>query len=197
MIGAVIAAAGLSSRMGAFKPLLPYAGQTIVESTINKLQAVGVGEIIVVVGHRHEEIEKQFLNKPVHFVYNPYYRQRDMLYSLQCGIKSIREAAAVFLMPVDMPAISLATFSSIVDIWNRKQAPIIVPRQNGRMKHPPFISKSYFSAITSFAGDGGLRAILRNLSADTFFLDVDDDGLNFDVDTMEEYQMLLAKEAHV
>ena len=57
MIGAVIAAAGLSSRMGAFKPLLPYAGQTIVESTINKLQAVGVGEIIVVVGHRHEEIE--------------------------------------------------------------------------------------------------------------------------------------------
>ena len=32
--GAVIPAAGLSSRMGAFKPLLPYGGGTVIESAI-------------------------------------------------------------------------------------------------------------------------------------------------------------------
>ncbi|MBR4870290.1 MAG: NTP transferase domain-containing protein, partial [Oscillospiraceae bacterium] len=31
----VVAAAGLSSRMGAFKPLLPYAGKTVIESTVD------------------------------------------------------------------------------------------------------------------------------------------------------------------
>ncbi|MFA6850984.1 MAG: nucleotidyltransferase family protein [Selenomonadaceae bacterium] len=192
MIGAVIAAAGLSSRMGAFKPLLPYRGKTILATTIDKLHAVGVKEIIIVVGHRHTDIEKYFTDDSMlKFVYNPYYRDKDMLFSLQYGIKSVKKSEAIFLMPADMPAIAIKTFSGIVDAWNSKKASVIIPCQNGRHKHPPLIGKQYFSSILSFQGEGGLHSILEKLQERTFFMETIDDGLNFDVDTPDEYKKLL------
>lgn len=195
MIGAVIAAAGLSSRMGDFKPLLPYRGKTILAATVEKLQAVGVAEIVVVVGYRHHEIEKYFAeNTALHFVYNPYYREKDMLYSLQCGIKKLRKADAAFVMPADMPAISLQTFSLLIDAWQLKKGTVIIPVQNGRWKHPPLIGKKYFSDIVSFTGENGMRGILQGLAKKAFLVETVDDGLNIDVDTPEEYKNLLAKE---
>ena len=35
-VGAVVAAAGLSSRMGAFKPLLPFDGATVIERCVDE-----------------------------------------------------------------------------------------------------------------------------------------------------------------
>ena len=38
--------------MGAFKPLLPFGKQTVIESTIDYLLKGGVETIVVVLGHR-------------------------------------------------------------------------------------------------------------------------------------------------
>jgi len=192
MLGAVVAAAGLSSRMGDFKPLLPYKKKTILAATIDKLSASGVEEIIIVVGYRHKDIERYFASySNVKFIYNPYYREKDMLYSLQCGLRTINNAEAIFLLPADMPAISLQTFTAIIGCWKKRRTDVIVPVQNGRQKHPVFISKKYFTDIMSFNGDGGLRTVLQKLITDTLYLEITDDGLNFDVDTPAEYQRLL------
>ena len=40
-IGAIVAAAGLSSRMGAFKPLLPFEGATVIERCLANLRGAG------------------------------------------------------------------------------------------------------------------------------------------------------------
>ncbi|MBB5335593.1 NTP transferase domain-containing protein [Pectinatus brassicae] len=192
MLGAVVAAAGLSSRMGDFKPLLPYKKKTILAATIDKLSTSGVEEIIIVVGYRHKDIEQYFSSySNVKFIYNPYYREKDMLYSLQCGLKTINNVEAVLLLPADMPAISQQTFVGLIDCWKKSKSGIVLPVQNGRQKHPALISNKYFADILAFSGDGGLRSILQGLAAETFYLAIADDGLNFDVDTPAEYQQLL------
>ena len=53
---AVIAAAGLSSRMKSFKPLLPLADDTIIGTLIDTLKQAGVADIVVVIGHKAEEM---------------------------------------------------------------------------------------------------------------------------------------------
>src|SRR5437588_1011626 len=55
-IAAVLLAAGRSRRMGAFKPLLPFGDVSVVEACAANLRAAGVGEVVVVVGHRAAEV---------------------------------------------------------------------------------------------------------------------------------------------
>src|SRR5918993_92601 len=55
-VSAVLLAAGRSRRMGAFKPLLPFGGRTVAEACVESLRAGGAGEVVVVLGHRAEEL---------------------------------------------------------------------------------------------------------------------------------------------
>jgi CTP:molybdopterin cytidylyltransferase MocA len=56
-IGAVIVAAGLSSRMGEYKPLMEIGGETIARRVVGAFIRVGVDPIVVVTGHKAEELE--------------------------------------------------------------------------------------------------------------------------------------------
>ncbi|HLZ18614.1 MAG TPA: NTP transferase domain-containing protein, partial [Smithellaceae bacterium] len=56
-IAAVIVAAGFSSRIGSFKPLLPMGSSTIIETAINTFRSIGVGNIVVITGYNAEVLE--------------------------------------------------------------------------------------------------------------------------------------------
>ncbi len=55
--------------MGAFKPLLPFGNKTVIECCIDYLRDGGVEEIVVVLGHRADEIRRKVSN--VRFAHNP------------------------------------------------------------------------------------------------------------------------------
>src|ERR1700750_3107977 len=55
-VAAVLLAAGQSRRMGAFKPLLPFGGGSCVEACVSNLLEAGACEVVVVTGHRGEEV---------------------------------------------------------------------------------------------------------------------------------------------
>ena len=44
--------------MGAFKPLLPFGNKTVIECCIDYLREGGVETIVVVLGHRAEDIRR-------------------------------------------------------------------------------------------------------------------------------------------
>jgi histidinol-phosphate/aromatic aminotransferase/cobyric acid decarboxylase-like protein/CTP:phosphocholine cytidylyltransferase-like protein len=91
---AVILAAGLSTRLGGAargpKPLLPVAGVPILHRALASLRAVGVREIVVVVGHRSEEVvaslrellARESAGVNVDYVFSDRYRTTNNLYSL-------------------------------------------------------------------------------------------------------------------
>ena len=64
--GAVIAAAGLSSRMGAFKPMLEIGDTTAVRRIIAVLRSVGADPVVLVTGHRAEALEAHVADLDVH-----------------------------------------------------------------------------------------------------------------------------------
>src|SRR5437660_2676303 len=70
-ISAILLAAGRSRRMGAFKPLLPFGNGTVIDACINNLRGADVKDIIVVVGHRANEIQRHLESYKLRFALNP------------------------------------------------------------------------------------------------------------------------------
>lgn len=86
---AVILAAGLSRRMGHFKLLLPWRATTVLGQVVATLEAAGLNQIVVVTGHRHEEIAEALRTTPARLVFNPAYETGEMLSSIQAGLRAL------------------------------------------------------------------------------------------------------------
>ncbi len=71
-LGVVVLAAGRASRLGSLKPLVPVRGEALVARLIRQLQALS-SEIVVVTGHRADEVEAGLGDCACHvrFVRNP------------------------------------------------------------------------------------------------------------------------------
>jgi len=53
----LLAAAGLSSRMGAFKPLIDLGGKPLIDHALDTFRTVEIGETVLVTGHRQGEMK--------------------------------------------------------------------------------------------------------------------------------------------
>ncbi len=83
---AIILAAGRATRMHSLsdkspKCLLKINGQTILEHQIQNLNACGIKEIVVVVGHFADKIKSSFTNR-LRYIHNPKYLETNNLFSL-------------------------------------------------------------------------------------------------------------------
>ncbi|MCC8129005.1 MAG: nucleotidyltransferase family protein [Clostridiales bacterium] len=194
-LAGLVVAAGLSSRMGAFKPLLPLGKATVIEATVDSLLSGGAATVMVVTGYRGDEVEtvlsRQFGRK-VGFVCNGDYASTDMLRSVQLGCGALPLCDAFFLLPGDMPAVGEGTFRLLVEAWEKTPESIVFPTLNSRRKHPPLIPAAVIPEILSFRGEGGLRALWGELDGRLRTVPAEDLGTGLDLDTPADYQTCLA-----
>lgn len=188
--GAVIPAAGLSSRMGAFKPLLPYLDSTVIGSAVSAVLPYA-DRVTVVLGYHADEVKKELFDRfgdRVKTVLNLDYRSSDMLRSVQLGLESLGDCDGFFLLPGDMPAIDSSTFEALLSAFDGEKK-VIYPVWNGRRGHPPLIHASLIPEILDNRGEGGLRTILDAYPAVHVFLN--DNGIMADLDTPEDYAEII------
>ncbi len=110
-VAAIVLAAGRSSRMGDFKPLLPFDGGTLIGHVVASLRAAGVTRIHVVTGFNAEALAPEIDRLGVTRAQNADF-DRGMLSSVQAGVASLpAETEAFLLMPVDMPLVRASTIA--------------------------------------------------------------------------------------
>ena len=132
-VSAVIAAAGLSSRMRDFKPLMLLDGETMISRIIGSMRQADVGEIIVVAGYRGEELKKHLRLMDVRVLMNRRYAETQMLDSLKLGMASLRKPyQRLFLLPGDVPLIQPDTLRSMM----AHPGQVIRPVNGGKAGHP-------------------------------------------------------------
>src|SRR3954471_572338 len=104
-IAAIILAAGMSSRMGRSKALLPFGGKPLLACVIQTFAAAGdIAPIVVVTGHEADAILKILQPLPVHPLHNPAYASGGMVSSIQTGVAAVAdEVDAFFIAPGDQP----------------------------------------------------------------------------------------------
>jgi len=190
-IVAIILAAGFSSRMGVFKPLLSLGGSLMIEKTISSFLQAGLNDIRVVVGYRADEIIPLLIRLGVLPVVNEDYPS-GMYSSIRAGVRTLNEEdAAFFLMPGDLPFVKPETIANIALVFSQKGVSILHPTFKGRRGHPPLISARYRDSILFGEPAGGLRSLLVEHEGDAIEIEVDDAGILTDLDTPEDYRKVL------
>jgi molybdenum cofactor cytidylyltransferase len=192
MIAAIVLAAGYSSRMGQFKPLLPIGHATALERVIDLFLATGIGEIHVVTGHHAEAIQPLLKRKGVHAIHNPHYAA-GMYSSVAAGVGSLPDQAeACFVLPADMPLVRPRTIKLLAQAYESHPWPVIYPIFQGRRGHPPVICRSVLAETLHSDEPGGLRALLARQQQGAGEVAVIDEGIHLDLDTPADLARALA-----
>jgi len=188
-VAAIILAAGQSSRMGAFKPLLPFGDKTVIEHTIDYLRGGGVETMIVVVGHRANEVRTHLKNVEVIFTTNPD-RHSAMATSIICGLRELpREARAIVITPVDHPAVPSEVVSRLINEW-REGARLVIPTSDGRGGHPVLIDLSFRAELLGLDPNLGLKSFFDAHRNEVKRLAVNSNYIARDMNTWDDYQSL-------
>ncbi|MDR3566434.1 MAG: histidine phosphatase family protein [Syntrophobacteraceae bacterium] len=190
-IAALVLAAGYSSRMGAFKPLLPLGESTVVQEVVERFRRAGLGDVRVVVGHRAEEtgavVDRLGAGKIGNTAYD-----KGMYSSVLAGVKSLEpEIEAFFVLPVDIPLIKPATIASLAAAWRGSAAKVAYPRFEGLRGHPPIISTELTADLPQDY-PGGLAAFLARYDDLAVDLDVIDQSILMNCNTRLDYLKLRA-----
>jgi molybdenum cofactor cytidylyltransferase len=186
---AVILAGGASRRMGSPKALLEIRGETFADRLIGVFDGF-CSQVVVVLGHDAGRIQKG-IAREARFVVNPDHAL-GQLTSLQCGLRSIdSKPDAVLFTPVDCPSFSRETVASLLDVFERRRAPAVVPRCDGRHGHPVLIASDLVGEFLALPAGATAREVIHRHAGHTLYVDVDDPGINRDVDDPDAYRLLL------
>ena len=193
-ISAIILAAGFSSRMKRFKPLLRIGEKTFAEHAIALFKSAGIGNVVTVVGHLSEKLIPVVKAASSRYVINDRY-DNGMYSSIQTGVKALRHPCdAFFLLPVDIPLVRPATVRQLVDGFYRHAAPSVChPRFESRRGHPPLINAGLVDRILTYNGADGLRGLLRSVEDQAIDITVDDPFIHLDADSDEALRVLREK----
>ncbi|MDD4324387.1 MAG: NTP transferase domain-containing protein, partial [Eubacteriales bacterium] len=182
---AVIAAAGLSSRMKSFKPLMPLAGGAVIGNVIDILKQAGAEDIVVVTGHRADEMAKYLEKLEVRICENKRYLETEMLDSVKLGLEALGEDYdAVFITPGDMPLVKLESLESL----KKLKAGIARPVCQGKGGHPVLLNKKHVGGLLAYSGNNGLKGALKSLDEPMIDLEVNDLGVIMNLNTPEDFE---------
>jgi len=190
VISAILLAAGESRRMGTFKQLLDFEGKTFVERCVDELLASKANEVIVVTGHRDDDVRRTIGEREVRFAYNAEYRS-GMAGSILCGLSAVAPGTeAVLISLADQPQITAHVIDQVVDAYLTQRPSIVVPRYSGRKGHPIIIDLKLKDEVFKMDPAEGLRRIVRRYSGETVYVEAATDAILTDFDYPEDYSAL-------
>lgn len=162
---ALILAAGFSTRMGAFKPLLPLptdGGACRALELLCRTYASCHVPVLVVSGFRGDEVDALARARGARSVRNPH-PENGMFSSVLTGFAALPDDVdAVFVHPVDIPLVRPMTVLRLLDAAGATDA-VLLPSFTGTEGHPPLIPRSLARRIQAWRGRGGLRKALEGL----------------------------------
>lgn len=187
-IGAVIVAAGMSSRMDDFKPMLKVGALSMLRQICANFQQAEVFPVVLVTGFRGDELEKHIAGSGVICVHNKNYAATQMFDSAKIGFQYIADKCArVFFTPVDIPLFTADTLRKL----SACDGEAVKPIRNGKTGHPILLSHETILKLLWCESPDGLRGALSACCDKIITVEVDDEGILYDADTPEDYSRLL------
>lgn len=189
----VVLAAGASSRMAPdFKPLLDLGGATVLARCVETLRAGGAADVLVVTGHRAQEVAAEAGRLGAATVHNPAWREGGMFSSVCAGLAAVAGRAddsGALLLPVDAALVRPVTVRLLLERASLRPGRVLLPVFDGQWGHPPLLPAALVPIVLTDSGEGGLRGALHRLEAGTREeLAVPDRFILRDMDTPRDYR---------
>ncbi|MCR5090795.1 MAG: NTP transferase domain-containing protein [Oscillospiraceae bacterium] len=185
---ALIVAAGMSSRMGDFKPMLNIGSISIAQRVVATFQQACVDKIVMVTGYHALVLERHLSGNGIVFLRNENYETTQMFESVCIGLNYLKDKCdRILFTPVDIPLFTAATVQALLE----SGAELACPVCEGKDGHPVLIASGLVGTILADSGHGGLKGALERSGRKMEQIPVNDMGILHDADTPEDYRALL------
>ncbi len=186
-VWAIVLAAGMSTRMGTQKLLLPFDGMTIIEKVVENILKSGIENIMVVLGADHEKIAGVLEFWPVQTVRNENF-QDGMHTSVMIGVYALpTRAKATLIFLGDQPLISENAIRKVVEAWHNSGKSIVIPLYEGKRGHPPLYDLKLRNELEHLDPSVGLRSVAQKFPEEIDEVETGSPGILKDIDTRDEY----------
>ena len=187
---AILLAAGQSKRMdGENKLTKELRGIPLIKLSVKNILASSIDELIVVLGHQKEIIEKLIdKNEKIKFVFNKDF-ESVMASSIKTGIDNLSDKTEAFFICLgDMPMINSDVYNQLIK--SRSQKDILVPTYNGQQGNPVLFNKSMKEKIMDITGDVGAKKILELNKDKILNLELNDQSIVKGFNTQGDFSSL-------
>jgi molybdenum cofactor cytidylyltransferase len=190
-VTAVLLAAGESTRMGQLKALLPWQGRPLLRYQAEALLAAPVERLVVVLGHRREELEPVLpTDKRLQSLDNPDYRSGKVS-SIVAGVRAAPAEDDVLLVGVDQPR-PVALLERVIEAHASANALLTVAAYQGRSGHPVVFSAALRPELLAISeSTEGLRAVLRRHAREAQLVETGDPLALVNLNTRQDYEAAL------
>jgi molybdenum cofactor cytidylyltransferase len=186
-IGAVVLAAGSSTRLGRNKLLLELAGETVVRRAVRAVVRARLDPVVVVLGHEAPRVRGELDDLPCRPVVNADHAQ-GVSTSLRAGVSALAgEVQALVVVLADMPFVTSAMLEALVERYRTSGAPLVVSSY-GDVDAPPILyDRSLFDELLSTPGDRCAKQVVRRHRSEAAVLAWPEDALR-DIDVDGDYE---------
>lgn len=190
--GAIILAAGSSSRMGSSKQMLAVNGQALLSRTVGTVIAGGISDVVVVLGANESTHRQVLQGYSVNIVVNERW-ERGMGSSIKAGLNhlgtTVPDLQAVFIFVCDQPLLTPDVISAMTSKFDEAGKLIVASGYSEAAGVPVLFDRSYFDRLLQLPDDQGAKKIILE-NPDNVVI-VPFPGGETDLDTREDYEHFL------
>jgi molybdenum cofactor cytidylyltransferase len=194
-VGAVILAAGSSSRMGSPKQTLQFRGESLLRRTALAALAAGCRPVIVVTGANAELSIRELQRLDVREVLNTRW-ETGMASSVRAGVEGLvntgADIAAAVLLLCDQPHVTADVIYGLVAAHRVNGSAVVASQYGGSFGVPALFDRRLFAELMRLEGKSGAKEIIKRHASDTHFLPFA--GGEVDVDTPDDFSRLIEKD---
>ena len=190
-IGAVILAAGESSRFGRPKQLVQFRGKSLVRRAVNAAKDANCSAIVVVLGSKRAQIERELKETDAIVAENQDWR-RGMGSSIRVGVEGAVNQApdieAIVLLTCDQPFVKTDTIKCLIAMREKTKKAIVASSYSQTLGVPALFDRSCFQELLALDDETGAKTIIlsnRERVAELLF----SEG-KIDIDTAADYEKL-------
>ncbi len=187
-LGAILLAAGASTRMGCVKLLLPWKNSTLLEHSIEQLKESEIDFFVVVLGANQDIIREKVNFDGIDVVVNSQW-QKGMATSIASGVRFLLkkrpEIQSILVALADQPLLDYKYYNNLIDNILISKNKIVASSYSNELGVPAIFDRDYFDDLLNLEGSQGARALLRGSSVKV--TPVNAGELALDLDTREAY----------
>lgn len=194
-IGAVVLAAGSSSRMGSPKQTLRFRGESLLRRAAQAAINAGCYPVVVVTGAYADLSRRELEGLDVREVLNTYW-ETGMASSVRAGIEALvnedADVSAAVVLLCDQPHVTTNVISSLVAAYRSTGSPVVSSTYDGSFGVPALFDRTLFHELTQLDGLAGAKEVIKRHRAEAHFLPFQNGKV--DVDTQDDFARLIERD---
>jgi molybdenum cofactor cytidylyltransferase len=193
-VGAVILAAGASTRFGEPKQLLAFNGESLVQRAVHAATESGCMPVVVVTGAAAEQVQRDLAGPLAELVHNTDW-ERGLGTSIRRGIEHLSQSdvGAVVLLACDQPLVNANSIGRLIAEYRTSRKAIVASSYAGTIGIPALFDRSCFAALLALPATSGAKPLIESRSRDV--AKVEFAAAAVDIDTRADLDNLKASQA--